>query len=386
MIRILKSYKEIDLFKKRVNKVFGLALKRVKPIIRDVKLFGDKALISYTRKYDNVSLTKNTLKISKKDIEEAYQKVDKKVIQTLKDASMVIKKFCENQLPRSLETEILGIKVSQIIKPIAKIGCYIPGGNYPLPSTALMTIIPAKVAGVKDIIVCTPPKSHDMILVAADIAGANTIFRVGGAQAIAALAYGTETIPKVHKIVGPGNIYVTAAKKLVYGEVGLDFLAGPTELLIIADYGNERFISAEMVAQAEHDPLATTILITTNELLARKVKIEINKQLKSLNSIIANTSIRKRSAIIIVNSIKEAIEFVNEFAPEHLIIITKDDIINKIENAGAIFIGEYSSVAIGDYLIGNHVLPTAGYAKVRAGLNVLDFIKLITAQEADKKL
>ena len=389
MIRIIdiKNREEIDRIKSRNKENLDLALSRVKPIIEAVKKFGDKALIDYTKKFDCYDIAKNTIGITKNEIKEAYQKVDKKLIAALKEAAGIIEKFSREQLPKEWSREIKkGIKIGQLIRPLEKVGCYIPGGKYSLVSTVLMVVIPAKVAGVKEIVICSPPRPKNYALfVAADIAGADKIFRIGGAQAIAALAYGTETIPKVDKIVGPGNIFVTAAKKLVYGDVGIDFLAGPTEVMVLAEKGNPKFIAADLLAQAEHDRSASAILVTTNKRLAEEVKKEVNIQSKSLKTeAVANESINKNSAIVIAGNMNEAINLVNDFAPEHLIIEDKK-ILDKISNAGAIFIGEYSCEAAGDYCIGNHVLPTSGIAKFRAGLSVLDFVKMPTVQELTKE-
>ena len=292
----LKNKEKIDLITKRSMENFELALTRVKPIIKDVKVFGDNALIKYTKQFDGYSITKNTLQVSKKEIKQAYKKVDKKTIKALKEASSLIKKFAEQQIPKPWFKELKkGIKAGQLIKPLQKVGCYIPGGNYQLPSTILMTVIPAKIAGVKEVIVCTPPKPKNYVMyVAADIAGADKIFRIGGSQAIAGMAYGTNTIPKVDKIVGPGNIFVTAAKKLVYGDVGIDFLAGPSEILIIAEKGSPKNIAIDMLSQAEHDRLASAILLTPNKKLAEGVQKELTKQLTKLKTkAIAQESLKK---------------------------------------------------------------------------------------------
>jgi len=250
MIRIIKSSdkREIEQIKKSASFDLGLALDRVKPVIRDVMVKGDEALFYYTRKYDDAILCKNTIEVTKKEIEEAYKKTGKKTVAAIKKAAENVKKFSKMQMPKEWRKELKkGIKAGQIIRPIERVGCYVPCGNFPLPSTVVMTVIPAKVAGVLEIIICTPPRNNNSaILVAADICGADRIFKVGGAQAIAAMAYGTESIPEVDKIVGPGNIYVTAAKKLVYGDVGIDFLAGPSEILIIADNGNPKFIASDI--------------------------------------------------------------------------------------------------------------------------------------------
>jgi len=384
---------KIEKIKKRSYADFDKVITRIKPVIKDVKTFGDKSLFKFTKLYDCCDITKNTIKVNENEIKEAYKRVGKETISAIKEAAANIKKYCEEQLPKEWSKEIKkGVKIGQLIRPLNKVGCYVPAGSFPLPSTVLMTVIPAKVAGVKEIIVCSPPKADNYaILVAADIAGADKIYRVGGAQAIAAMAYGTESIPKVDKIVGPGNIYVTAAKKLVYGDVGIDFLAGPSEILILAEKGNAEFIASDMIAQAEHDLLASAVLVTTDKKLAEDVKNELNKQLRELNKkSFAEESLRKYGAIVLVDNIKDGIEFSNDFAPEHLEIIVNDnsksEILNKLKNFGALFIGEYSPEAAGDYATGpNHVLPTGGVARFRAGLSVMDFVKTPSVQELTKE-
>ncbi|MFC1705161.1 histidinol dehydrogenase, partial [Nanoarchaeota archaeon] len=255
--------------------------------------------------------------------------------------------------------------------------------------TVLMTVVPAKVAGVKEIVICTPPRNNnETILVAADLLGVTEIYNVGGSQAVAAMAYGTDSIPKVDKIVGPGNIYVTAAKKVVYGDVGVDFIAGPSEIMIVAEKGNAEFIAADMLSQAEHDRLSSAILVTTNEKLAKQVEKELDKQLAELKTKdIAQESLRKYGAIIIAKNIDNAFDVVNDFAPEHLEIMSDDEkLLSKVKNAGAVFLGEYSVEAAGDYCSGpNHVLPTKGFAKARAGLSVMDFVKMPTLQKLTKQ-
>jgi len=384
----INNKEELKRIKQRSKQDFELAVARVNPVIKDIKTSGDKALIKYTKNYDSVDLTKNTLQISKSDIERAYKKVDKETISAIKKAKVTIEKCAKLQLPKEWKKQLkAGITVGQLVRPLDSVGCYVPGGNFPLPSTALMTIIPAKVAGVKEIIVCTPPKKNsDAIIVAADIAGADKIFRVGGSQAIAAMAYGTETIPKVNKIVGPGNIFVTAAKKLVYGDVGLDFLAGPSEIMIFAEKGNVKIIAADLLSQAEHDVLSSSIFITTNKNLAKQVQAEVERQLIALSATNASESIRKNGAIIIADNINNAFDLINDFAPEHLEILSDNNsLLKKVRNAGAVFLGSYSPEIAGDYAIGNHVLPTAGFAKIRAGLNTSDFIKTPFVQQLTKQ-
>ena len=356
---------------------------KVKAILEDVKKNGDNALKKYSKMFDNAEI--ETLEVTEKEIEEAYNRVDDKFKETLKLAYNNIEKFHKKQLRNSYITnEEDGIVMGQIINPIEKVGVYIPGGTAVYPSTVLMNVIPAKVAGVNEIILVSPPnkegKINDNILAAAKIAGVNRVFKTGGAQAIAALSYGTESIPKVYKIVGPGNIYVAMAKRLVFGEVSIDMVAGPSEVLIIADeIANHIHIASDMLAQAEHDKLASSILVTTSKEIAEKTKEELYKQLEKLSrKDIASESIENNGRIIITETIDEAIYISNEIAPEHLEISIKEpfSVLSKIKNAGSIFLGDYTPEALGDYLSGaNHVIPTSGTAKFASPLSVDDFIK-----------
>ena len=356
---------------------------KVKAILEDVKQNGDNALKKYAKMFDNADI--ENIEATEKEIEEAYNRVDEKFKETLKLAYNNIEKFHKKQLRNSFITnEEDGIVMGQIVNPIEKVGVYIPGGTAVYPSTVLMNVIPAKVAGVNEIILVSPPnkegKINDNILAAAKIAGVNKIFKTGGAQAIAALSYGTESIPKVYKIVGPGNIYVAMAKRLVYGEVSIDMVAGPSEVLIIADEtANPIHIASDMLAQAEHDKLASSILITKSEYIAEKVKEELYKQLEKLSrKDIAAESIENNGRIIITETIDEAVYISNEIAPEHLEISIKEpfSVLSKIKNAGSIFLGDYTPEALGDYLSGaNHVIPTSGTAKFASPLSVDDFIK-----------
>lgn len=356
---------------------------KVKAILEDVKKNGDSALKKYAKMFDNAEI--DDLEVSEKEIEEAYNKADDKFKETLKLAYNNIEKFHKKQLRNSFITnEEDGIVMGQIINPIEKVGVYIPGGTAVYPSTVLMNVIPAKVAGVSEIILVSPPnkegKINDNILTAAKIAGVSKVFKTGGAQAIAALSYGTESIPKVYKIVGPGNIYVAMAKRLVYGEVSIDMVAGPSEVLIIADEtANHIHIASDMLAQAEHDKLASSILITTSKSMAEKTKDELYKQLEKLSrKDIAMESIENNGRIIITETIDEAIYISNEIAPEHLEISIKEpfSVLSKVKNAGSIFLGDYTPEALGDYLSGaNHVIPTSGTAKFASPLSVDDFIK-----------
>ncbi|MDA0024404.1 histidinol dehydrogenase [Brachyspira hyodysenteriae] len=356
---------------------------KVKAILEDVKQNGDNALKKYAKMFDNAEI--DNLEVTEKEIEEAYNRVDEKFKETLKLAYNNIEKFHKKQLRNSYITnEEYGIVMGQIINPIEKVGVYIPGGTAVYPSTVLMNVIPAKVAGVNEIILVSPPnkegKINANILAAAKIAGVNRVFKTGGAQAIAALSYGTESIPKVYKIVGPGNIYVAMAKRLVYGEVSIDMVAGPSEVLIIADEtANHIHIASDMLAQAEHDKLASSILVTTSKEIAEKTKEELYKQLEKLSrKDIASESIENNGRIIITETIDEAIYINNEIAPEHLEISIKEpfSVLSKIKNAGSIFLGDYTPEALGDYLSGaNHVIPTSGTAKFASPLSVDDFIK-----------
>ena len=365
----------------------------VNDIILSVKANGDNSLKKYTEKFDKVKL--NDLKVSREEIKNSYNNVDNKVINALKKAAKNIEKFHKAQIPKEWFEEVdKGIKVGQIIRPIEKVGCYIPGGRAVYPSSVLMTIIPAKIAGVTKIICCTPPMPdgsvNDMVLAAADIAGTDEIYKVGGAQAIAAMAYGTESIPKVDKIVGPGNIFVTAAKKMVYGNVDIDFPAGPSEVLIIADEtANAEYIAYDMLAQAEHDPDAACALVTTSKDLAYEVNDKILGKIKYMErSKIIEESLQKYGKIIISDSLRNAVEFSNEYAPEHLIIMTEDpeEVLKDITNAGSIFLGELTPVAAGDYGSGtNHVLPTSKNARMYSGLSTESFIKKPTVQRLSKE-
>jgi histidinol dehydrogenase len=357
--------------------------KKVKDVLDNIKKNGDKALFEYTEKFDGVKL--DNLKVSENEIEEAYNSLDKELIKSLEDAHNNIEKFHKNQVQKSFitndeEGKILG----QIVNPIEKVGIYVPGGTAPLPSTVLMNAIPAKVAGVNKIVMTTPPakdgKISSVILAAAKIAGVTEIYKLGGAQAIGALAFGTETVPKVYKIVGPGNIYVAMAKKQVFGSVDIDMVAGPSEVLVIADSkANAKYIAADLLSQAEHDTLACSILVTPSNEVANNVAKEVEKQLEKLSrNEIARKSIENYGRIIVTENMNEAIDLANEIAPEHLELAVENpfDYLSRIKNAGAIFLGEYSPEPLGDYFAGpNHTLPTSGTAKFASPLSVDAFIK-----------
>ena len=362
-------------------------MKIVDKIIKDVRDKGDAAISYYTKKFDKTVL--ESFVVTKEEIKEAYGQVDKSTIKAIKLAKKNIGFFAKQQLRqfRNFEIKENGMIVGQRVVPIEKIGVYIPGGNYPLPSTALMCIVPARLAGVKGIIACSPKIGSETI-VAADIAGADKIFKIGGAQAIAAMAYGTKQIPKVDKIVGPGNVYVTAAKKAVYGDCGIDFLAGPSEVMIIADEtADYKFIAIDLMAQLEHDINARAFLVANSTASVKKVQIEIKKLMIDL----ATKSVIKQSLknlrIKIVKDMGEAASFANEIAPEHLELQIKnpEKYVNRLVNYGSLFLGKYSAEAFGDYCSGtNHVLPTNGGARFTSGLSVRDFIKLQTYQKMDE--
>jgi histidinol dehydrogenase len=363
--------------------------KTVRQIIEDVRRRGDAALFEYTQKFDGVKLT--SLEVSKDQVDRAYNEVDKELISALELAASRIKVYHTRQ-KKALLKEDAKAKLGWLMRPLERIGIYTPGGTAPLPSSLLMTAIPARVAGVKEIITVTPPQSNGKVspvtLAAAKIAKVDHIFSVGGAQAIAALAYGTASIPAVDKVYGPGNIYVTLAKKLVYGTVGIDGLFGPSEVIIIADgAANPAYIAADLLAQAEHGSGALSIMLTVSRQVADAVNIEVEKQLKDLpRRQIITEALEKRGFIAVVRSVDEAIELANLYAPEHLCLAVKNaaSYINKVRNAACLFVGENAVEALVDYAAGpSHVLPTGGVARFGSPLNILDFIKLINVVKTD---
>ena len=357
----------------------------VAEIIKNVKERKDEALFEYSKKFDGVELTSETIEISEKELDSALTSIDRDLVRVIEKAAENIRVYHEKQLENSwFTTNENGVFLGQKITPLSRVGVYAPAGSAPLPSTVLMDVIPAKVAGVEEIILCSPPgkngKADPVILACAKLAGVNRVFMAGGAQAIAAMAYGTQTIPKVDKIVGPGNIYVAVAKKMVFGICGIDMIAGPSEILIIADEtANPAYVAADLLSQAEHDKLASSILLTTSKELAQKVSQQLEIQLSKLaRSEIALESLEKYGAIIVTDTINEAVDICNLIAPEHLEICTKNpfDLLPFIKNAGAIFLGNYSPEPLGDYFAGpNHTLPTSGTARFFSPLGVYDFIK-----------
>lgn len=370
---------------KRSPNQYGQYESAVAGIIETVKKQGDKALFSYARQFDKAELNNSNFKVTSQEIEEAYKKVDSSLVEVMQRAMKQIWSYHEKQKRYSwFDSETNGVIVGQKITPINKVGVYVPGGKAAYPSSVLMNVIPARVAGVEQIIMTTPCDSNGEVtpttLVAAKIAGVTEIYKTGGAQAIAALAFGTESVPKVDKIVGPGNIYVALAKKAVYGYVSIDSIAGPSEILVLADEtANPRFVAADLLSQAEHDEMASGILVTTSEILAKEVQKEIEGFLKELSrKEILEKSLEQYGYLLVAKTMEEAIDVVNEIASEHLEIVTKNpfDIMTKIKHAGAIFLGEYSSEPLGDYFAGpNHVIPTNGTSKFFSPLNVDDFIK-----------
>lgn len=358
---------------------------KVEEILERVRIEKDKALFAYTEQFDHAHLTAKTVKVTDEEIEEAYEKVDPNLVDVIRKAIANIRSYHEKQKRNSwFDSNPDGTILGQKITPLHRVGVYVPGGKAVYPSSVLMNVIPASIAGVDEIVMVTPPdregKVNPNTLVAAREAGVDVIYKVGGAQAIAALAYGTESIPKTDKIVGPGNIYVALAKKAVYGHVSIDSVAGPSEILVIADESaNPRYVAADLLSQAEHDELASAILVTTSMELAEKVSVEIEQFLKTLSRAdIIRKSLDQYGYILVSDTMDEAVDTANEIASEHLEILTKNpfDIMTKIRNAGAIFLGEYASEPLGDYFAGpNHILPTNGTAKFFSPLSVDDFIK-----------
>ncbi len=373
-----------DLLKRDPNNYDQYA-DRVNAIVEDIKTRKDEALFEYTKKFDGADLNPSNIRVTEEEIEEALNTIDPKLLEVMKKAMKNIRVYHEKQKQYSwFDSQPNGTMLGQKVTALESVGVYVPGGKASYPSSVLMNIIPAEVAGVERIVMVTPPgkdgKVNPVTLAAAHIAGATEVYKVGGAQAIAALAFGTESIPRVNKIVGPGNIYVALAKKAVYGHVSIDSIAGPSEILVIADEtANPRFVAADLLSQAEHDELASAILVTTSRELAQKVSEEVDEFLKTLSRrAILEKSLENYGYLLVVDTLDDAINTANEIASEHLEIVTKNpfEVMTKIKNAGAIFIGEYSSEPLGDYFAGpNHVLPTNGTAKFFSPLGVDDYVK-----------
>ena len=389
-MRILKLTKEtqnniLENLLKRSPNSYGEFESRVNDIIQNVREKRDEAVFEYTLKFDGATINQDNIRVTEEEIKEAYEQVDPKLLDVIRKALVNIRDYHAKQKQYSwFDSDESGIILGQKVTPLKTVGVYVPGGKAVYPSSVLMNVIPAKVAGVSNIIMTTPcgkdGKVYPSTLVAAKEAGVDAIYKVGGAQAIAALAFGTESIPKVDKIVGPGNIYVALAKKAVFGYVSIDSIAGPSEIMVLADEtANPRFVAADLLSQAEHDEMASAILVTTSETLAEQVSVDVDKFVEVLSrKEIIRKSLDNYGYILVADTMQDAIDTVNEIASEHLELVTKNpfETMTKIRNAGAIFIGEYSSEPLGDYFAGpNHVLPTNGTAKFFSPLSVDDFIK-----------
>ena len=389
-MRILKLTKEtqnniLENLLKRSPNSYGEFESRVNDIIQNVREKRDEAIFEYTLKFDGATINQDNIRVTEEEIKEAYEQVDPKLLDVIRKALVNIRDYHAKQKQYSwFDSDESGIILGQKVTPLKTVGVYVPGGKAVYPSSVLMNVIPAKVAGGSNIIMTTPcgkdGKVYPSTLVAAKEAGVDAIYKVGGAQAIAALAFGTESIPKVDKIVGPGNIYVALAKKAVFGYVSIDSIAGPSEIMVLADEtANPRFVAADLLSQAEHDEMASAILVTTSETLAEQVSVEVDKFVATLSrKEIIQKSLDNYGYILVADTMQDAIDTVNEIASEHLELVTKNpfETMTKIRNAGAIFIGEYSSEPLGDYFAGpNHVLPTNGTAKFFSPLSVDDFIK-----------
>jgi histidinol dehydrogenase len=376
MLRILDINDAQELFTRKAVRL-AEAERVVAPILEDVRRRGDAALIEYARKFDGLDLKQ--VRVPEADL---AMPLSAEFLAAIEIAAKNIRAYAEMQLPCEKWIDCGdGRRLGQVVRPLESMGAYIPAGRYPLPSTLLMTVIPAQVAGVRTICVASPNPSREILGTAKWLAVGN-VFRTGGAQAIAAMAFGTESVPKVDRIVGPGNIYVAAAKKLLAGEVGIDFVAGPTEIVIIAAEGDARWIAADMLAQAEHDVEASAILLTTSRDLAERVAAEVERQLETLpTASVASKAICNNSAAVLVSSLTEAVDASNRLAPEHL-ALHDASLLGAIQHAGSVFLGSMSTEAAGDYASGpNHVLPTSGVARIRGGLSSADFVKIISVQE-----
>lgn len=389
LFKVIRNGKELNSFYKVLSSRRQMerdeVTQKVKMILDDIKNHGDKAVIEYTKQFDNIKLGYDNIRVAKKEIDNAYDRVDKNLINVIRKAGNNIRRFHEKQKDSSwFSSEQNGIMLGQLYRPLETVGVYVPGGTAPLVSSILMTVIPAKVAGVGEIIMSTPPGSSDginpVILAAARELGVDTVCRIGGAQAIGAMAFGTESVRSVDKIIGPGNVYVAEAKRMVYGYCDIDMIAGPSEITIIADE-NARpdYIAADLLSQAEHDSYASSVLITVSEEIACNVCREAKKQTKKLaRKDIIKKSVENFGGIILVESLESALEIANKIAPEHLELCVEHpfDLISEVKNAGAIFLGHYSPEPLGDYFAGpNHVLPTCGTASFFSPLGVEDFMK-----------
>jgi histidinol dehydrogenase len=382
-MRILEGSKK-DKFVRALEERGATDLAEVEPVVRrivnDVRRNRDRALRRYAKRWDGLGKDE-PVRVPKAELNAAWEKTSPELQNAIKQAADNIRRYCEWQKPEEWRREIQpGVCVGQLVRPLESVGCYVPGGRYPLPSTVLMTVIPAQLAGVPQIRVVSPHPAQ-ATLAAAAFLGVREFYRVGGAQAVAALAYGTESIPRVHKIVGPGNRYVTAAKKLVAFDCAIEFLAGPTEAVFISEQGDRVFIACDLVAQAEHDPDTLCILITTSHALAKSVQTEVQRRTRANQ--IAAKSLSRRGAILLVDSLDEAVAISNRIAPEHLTLPAA--LAPAVQNAGSVFLDEFTPQSAGDYVSGpNHVLPTGAMARVRGGLSVLDFVRIISCQEISR--
>ena len=380
-MRILEA-KQVGRLLARKAARFTEAEAVVRPILDAVRTRGDGALLEYARQFDK--LTRRSVTVPLRELDAARKALTPQFARAVEVAAGNIRAYAARQMPKEWTHQAAGIRLGQIVRPLDTVAAYIPSGRYPLPSTLLMTVVPAQVAGVRTICIASP-RAVTEVFGTAGLLGVEHVFEMGGAQAIAAFAYGTRTVPRADRIVGPGNIYVAAAKKLLAGEVGIDFVAGPTEILIISADGNPRHLAADMLAQAEHDVDASAVLLTTSKRLAAAVVKEVDRQLADLpTAAVARQSIARNSAVVLVRSLEEAVEISNRFAPEHL-SIPDASLLPAIRHAGSVFIGPYSPEAAGDYASGpNHVLPTSGAARIRGGLAVTDFVKVISVQELNQ--
>ncbi len=379
MIRIVDS-REASRWLRRRNARLAQAERTVRPILEAVRRRGDQALLEYARRFDG--LNRPSVRVPEEELRAAAARLSTAFREAVRLASKNIRTFARMQLPKAGFRQLCrGLRAGQIVRPLDAVGAYVPSGRYPLPSTLMMTVIPAQVAGVRAICLASPRPAPE-ILGTAWMLKATEVFQMGGAHAIAALAYGTRTVPKVDRIVGPGNIYVAAAKKLLAGEVGIDFVAGPTETLIIAADGEPEVLAADMLAQAEHDSDAAAILLTTSRPLAQAVAQQLERQLRDLPTAeVARRALQNHSAIVLTDSLEQAVELANQYAPEHL-SLPDGALLDRVRHAGSVFIGPHSPEAAGDYAAGpNHVLPTGGMARLRGGLSAADFVKVIAVQE-----
>jgi histidinol dehydrogenase len=389
MLKIVRSTdrKALDRVGRARQVSLAEAERAARRILADVRRRGDSALVALSKKFDGLDLTRAGFTVNRAEIRRAYDAVPEGFVSALRVAARNIRAVARRQLPRAWRAANgAGVRVGQLVRPLERVACYVPGGRFPLPSTVLMSVIPAQVAGVREVLV-TSPRPAPAVLVAADLLGVEKIFRLGGAQAIAAFAYGTESVPRADKIVGPGNRYVAAAKKLVAGECGIDFVAGPSELVVVGAKGNPQWVAADLVAQAEHDPDALAILITPSMRFALRVQAAAAKILRELRLPVAEKSLAAQGAIILTRNLEEAAALADSLAPEHLTLLEDAaPLLGRIRSAGSIFLGSWSPVAAGDYASGpNHILPTGGAARLRGGLTAADFLKTISFQKLDAR-